>query len=121
MSAMPALWKMIGLPSPTPDSACLALVKAYGGKRLYVPRRLHADHRLCTLLGPDSAAELVKMRAGEYLPIPLAHRYKRAQFHAIVASAKPDGWSQETIANRFRISRRTVQRIMAARRVASAS
>ncbi len=114
------LWRMIGLPSPTPDDACLKLVRAYGGRRLYVPRKLNPRHRLCELLGEDNAAQLIKARGGEYLSIPLAMAFKRTQRNALFRSAHDDdGLSQETIANRYRMSRRHVQRILAAGRAKS--
>lgn len=114
------LWQMLRLPFPTPDDACLKFIRAYAGRRLYVPRKLHPLHRLCELLGEASAAQLVKARGGEYLAIPRAETWWRARRNDMLRSSYDGGLSQETVANRYHLSRRHVQRILAQGRTGAA-
>ncbi len=113
MPELPDLARMLGLPSGTPNDSCLALVRAYGARRLYVPKRLHPLHRLCQLLGHEHAARLSAARGGEYLAIPQLSGWKRSNRNAILASVRAtEGLSHEAIANKYRVSRRTVQRAL---------
>jgi len=77
----------------------IALVR--GGSRLQIPQKADGS-LLADIVGIDAARDIVKDLANERLTIPLAKRVL-----AFWLSAQ--GWSQEKIAMRLKISRRSIQ------------
>lgn len=72
-----------------------------GGSRLQIPQKAEGS-LLEELVGLDAARKIVKDLADERIEIPLAKK--------ILASwLREQGWSQERIAMKLKVSRRTVQ------------
>ena len=72
-----------------------------GGSRLRIPQRAEGS-LLEELVGLDAARKIVKDLADERIEIPLAKKI-------VAAWLREQGWSQERIATRLKVSRRTVQ------------
>ena len=98
---------LIGLP------ATMRLVEAYGGTRLYVPKRFDPDHPLVKLLGHDNAARLVEQYGGsEHFDIPFAARAVRALRDREIRRQGARGMTRRELAIRNRISERHIRRIV---------
>ena len=72
-----------------------------GGSRLRIPQKAEGS-LLEQIVGIDAARKIVKDLADERIDIPLAKKIVAGWLH-------DQGWSQEKIAVRLKISRRTVQ------------
>lgn len=52
-------------------AATLALVRAYGGTRMYVPKRFDPDHPITKIVGHEAAVKLVEAYGGlEHFDLP---------------------------------------------------
>jgi hypothetical protein len=81
--------------------AALTLTLARGGSRFRIPQRAEGS-LLAEIVGLDAAQKIVKDLADERIEIPLAKKIVAAWLY-------DQGWSQERIAMRLKVSRRTVQ------------
>lgn len=81
--------------------AALKIALERGGSRLRIPQKAEGSI-LEKIVGIDAARKIVKDLADERIDIPLAKKI-------VAAWLKSQGWSQEQIAIRLKISRRTVQ------------
>ncbi|WP_339860424.1 helix-turn-helix domain-containing protein [Thalassospira alkalitolerans] len=83
------------------DEAALKIALERGGSRLRIPQKAEGSI-LEKIVGIDAARKIVKDLADERIEIPLAKKIVAAWLH-------DQGWSQEAIAVKLKISRRTVQ------------
>ena len=96
--------------------ATLALVRALGGTRVYVPASPGED--LVELLGAYAATALCEQFTGESLDIPRCDKALRAARNASVLAALAAGESLNTVARAHRLTRRQVINIRLAARQA---
>lgn len=88
--------------------AARAIVAAHGGRRLYLPGHLPADHRLCRLIGFDAARRLIAALGPGHLEIPRGRSRHDVPTAGAVAEQTGRGRSAAAIAAALGISRRTV-------------
>lgn len=100
--------------------AAIAFAARVGGTRVYIPRRVTADHWLADCLGRDAADKVCAHIGGGHVDVPLAasgayHQLKRAiarRVHELDGAGLPAA----TIARRVGITARTVHNHRAAHR-----
>ena len=85
--------------------AALALSLASGGCSIYIPRpdRICPDHRLARAIGIEAARAVAERFHGEIVEVPMARR-------ALVRDFARRGVSTAAIAERLKLSRKTVRR-----------
>lgn len=99
--------ELIGLP------ATLKLVSHYGGVRLYVPKRLPADHILITIVGEAAALSLVERFGGlDHFDIPKAQAISVALRNRKIREEYPS-LSQRKLALKYGLTERQVRKILA--------
>lgn len=91
----------------------LALVQAYGGVRLYVPKlQLEDDHPLVRQIGREAAEKLQAMYGGEpHFDIPKAERAVRAVRDARIRHLRGTGAPVRTLALDHRLTERQIRTI----------
>lgn len=97
---------LIGLP------LTMSLVYAYGGTRLFVPKReVVENHYLATLLGIEAANKLVAHYGGEeHFDIPLAMRALKAVRNAQIRAERQNE-SERVLARRYKTTERNIRLI----------
>ncbi|HEX9933449.1 MAG TPA: helix-turn-helix domain-containing protein [Allosphingosinicella sp.] len=89
------------------DSAATALMRDFGGTRLYVPQHPGPDHQLTRSIGPEAAAavasECYNLRL--YVPIGMSQAERR---RAMLLVLLDEGATLHTAARRLRVSERTI-------------
>ena len=91
--------------------AAMAIVKTYGGRRLYIPRKARQGHQLVPLIGMEKLEALCRHYNGERFGIPTCTRalaYMRNQ--EIRAAYGPVSFSK--LAARYNLSEKQVLRIV---------
>lgn len=92
------------------------LCKAFGGRRIYIPKTLRPNSPVLKKLGEADAQKLVALFAREYLEVPLQSAPRLAGLHARIEAylrAHPKA-TKDATARKFRVHRRTVQRVRSA-------
>jgi hypothetical protein len=98
---------LIGLP------ATLQIIAAYGGTRLYVPKRFDPDHPLVKLVGHAAAAKMVEIYGGmDHFDIPAARRAAEAVRNERIRAERRDGATQARLAVKWGISERWIRTIV---------
>ena len=87
------------------------LAKAFGGRRLYVPSKVQAEHPIALALGHPAAEELVKMFRGKTIDVPLGPASASARNAAAILTMAARGSDTHEIAKALCICARTVQRV----------
>lgn len=99
--------ELIGLP------ATLKLVEAYGGVRLYIPKRFDPDHPLVKLVGHAHAAKLCESYGGElHFDIPRAVAATRAARDARMRNDRALGATHRELALRYVLTERQIRNIL---------
>lgn len=99
--------ELIGLP------ATLKLVEAYGGVRLYIPKRFDPDHPLVKLVGHAHAAKLCESYGGElHFDIPRAVAATRAARDARMRNDRSLGVTHRELALRYVLTERQIRNIL---------
>ncbi len=99
--------ELIGLP------ATLKLVKAYGGTRLYVPKRFDPDHPIVKLIGHELAARLFERFGGQdQFDVPKAMIAVKAARDATIRAQRRDGYTHARLAVLHGITERQVRNIL---------
>ncbi len=71
------------------DERAYALVAAFGGEAIYVPKkRVDPDHAIAHVIGVDGAHALSSLCGGEMLAVPRARRF-RAQYLSRTRELRP--------------------------------
>jgi hypothetical protein len=93
-------------------SGVLALVRAFGGVRLYVPSRLPDDHILIELLGRPAAERLAAEYGGQpHFDIPRAEGLLRAVRNRQIQADRAAGLSVRELALKYRLTERAIHDI----------
>ena len=98
--------EIIGL-NPT-----LAVVKAYGGTRLFVPKRMGTQHHLANLLGLEQARRLSNHFGGENLTIPRMATAMRTQRNREIVRRYDAGESVRVLAQAYHLTDRQIYTIL---------
>jgi len=85
------------------DDGMRALTRAFGGRRLYVPRAPGASHPITVALGADAAAHLAGAFRGEDIDVPMLPETK-----AEIRRLDGLGWTRSRIARELGITERWV-------------
>lgn len=88
--------------------AAVRLMVAFGGQRIYVPRKRRDSSHFSVQLGCDAARALASLFGGEHIEVPLGSHLSVLQRRNQIANFSG---SNNAAAQMFRIHRRTVQRI----------
>ena len=88
-------------------SAALALSRAVGGQRIYIPREFKEDHRLFSL-GPDICAWLSERLGGKTIEFPLGPAGRRDLEAKMIALLNGHGLSANQVAEQVGVTVRTV-------------
>lgn len=98
------------------DHAARLMAAEYGGRRIYLPANLPADHALSKLLGFEAACQIRNAFGAGHLEVPMGtpptRDYVRIQVDALTKAGK----SANEIARTLHITSRTVRRHRAALR-----
>jgi hypothetical protein len=82
------------------------LAQEFGGRRLYVPITIDADHEIAAAIGPEAAAKLSRRYCGAWLRVPLA-RELRARYY------RDAGLSNGQIASKLGMTETGVDKLFA--------
>lgn len=94
-------------------AATLRLVEAYGGVRLYVPKRFDPDHPIVKLIGHAPAVLLVEAYGGEaHFDIPRAIAATRAVRDNGIRRDRDFGASHRELALRNGLTERQIRNIL---------
>lgn len=99
--------ELIGLPST------LKLVEAYGGVRLYVPKKIDAEHDLSRLIGLEQATTLAENYGGEdHFDIPRAVAATRAARDTCIRADRANGMTHRELALKNKLTERQIRTIL---------
>lgn len=107
---LPALLREVAEIAGIP--AALRLAQAKGGTRVYVPRRLPADHWLVEIIGMEAASALQRRYSGEKIDIPLGIGGSMQNARAIARQALDGGASVAQAALAAGLTERGVYKLM---------
>lgn len=93
------------------EKAFVTLLRHWGGRRLYVPRRMHPDHAIANVVGIDAAYALSDLVQGEYVDLPTLARYDRKIQRARIVALRKKGKSLDMVAWECKCSRRYVSQV----------
>jgi hypothetical protein len=94
--------------------ATLRLARSFGGKLVYVPIVLRANHPLVRCLGREGAAALIARHGGESFVVPKYDCVLRQLRQRRLRRLREQGVSISALAQTFNLSRRRVHQILAA-------
>lgn len=107
-----------GLPGVLVDVATVAGVRAalelaaeFGGRRLYIPKRMHVDHPIARAIGMEAAPKLAALWPAERVLIPLGPCADGARKRAHIRKLLDGGRSVTEIVRALRCHERTVYRV----------
>ena len=103
--------RLIGLP------ATLALVRAYGGLRIYIPSpaRAHPEHALAQHIGHQALQALAQVYGSEsHFALPKATHALTALRNRRIARAYASSQTARALAAQYNLTERHVERIVAA-------
>lgn len=86
--------------------ALVALCEHFGGRRLYVPLTIDADHDIAAAIGTDAAAKLAKRYSLAFLRVPLARELRARHYRA-------HGLSNGAIASKLGMTETGVDKLFA--------
>jgi len=93
-------------------TATLAIVKARGGIRLYVPVNADAEGELATLIGLDPLKNLVDIYAGEEIEIPRCIEALTAIKHQMILDDASNGMTITNIARKYEYTERGIRKAL---------
>lgn len=88
------------------EAAFIAFAEAFGGRRLYVPTVIGADHEIAKAIGADAARHLSERVSPDVIRVPLARDIRARHYRAA-------GLSNGKIASRLGITEPAVNRMFA--------
>lgn len=88
------------------EKAFVALAEAFGGRRLYVPGIVQADHDISRAIGADAARHLSERVAPDVIRVPLARDIRARHYRA-------GGLSNGAIASKLGITEPAVNKLFA--------
>ncbi|MEO5376239.1 MAG: hypothetical protein H7832_00410 [Magnetococcus sp. DMHC-6] len=90
----------------------LTLVQRCGGTRLFVPKKINAQHKLVELLGFERARRLCLHFGGETLLIVRAAKAKRLARNREIIRLYDDGGSVRNLAKEFNLTERAIYSVL---------
>jgi hypothetical protein len=103
---LPALKKAIG------PAGTLALIREWGGTRVFIPNTMTIRHRLARLLGYDVATQLAAQLGGSTLAIPGKITGQREKRNIEIISLYDKGISAKELTRRFNLTDRSIYNII---------
>lgn len=100
------------------QAAARKIAAEFGGRRLYIPTRLAADHRLCLLVGFEAALAIRRELGPGHIDVPMGRAGESDATRRAVARMTAARVSAEETARRLGCAVRTVYRHRAALRCA---
>lgn len=88
------------------EPAFVAFCEAFGGRRLYVPTAIGADHDIAKAIGADAARHLSERVSPDVIRVPLARDVRASHYRAA-------GLSNGAIASRLGITEPAVNKLFA--------
>lgn len=88
-----------------------SLSSQLAGRRIYIPKKPGADSPLAVVIGLDAAEKISHVYGGTAFDVPVS-----AGIRAKIIQLHGDDFSNVAIAEKLKISRRTVQRVLGNRR-----
>lgn len=92
-------------------SSTLDVVRAYGGTRLYIPKKFMPDHPLVKVAGHEAAAKIVEIYGGEHLDLPRGAVAIQAARHEQIRAERASGMTHAKLAVKFGLTERQVRTI----------
>jgi hypothetical protein len=93
------------------QQTAIVLLLNYPGVHVHVPKKPHPGHRLAELLGTQAFSQLCEMFGDELLGIPRAAAAIRALRNQQILREFADGKSQASIAIKYGLTERQVNKI----------
>ncbi len=88
------------------------LVRAYSGRRLYVPAHIRQDHPLSLRLGHGHAILLAQAFGRDYIDVPTRHARDISKRNAAIRDEYAAGATQISLADFYRLSVRQIRNII---------
>ncbi|WP_027360809.1 S1 domain-containing protein [Desulforegula conservatrix] len=105
--------KLEDLESIMDEAVFVAFLGHFGGRRLYVPKNMGADHPISLVIGLEAATALSDYLQGESVDLPTLDRYNRRIKRRKILELRKKGVSFDMIAWEIGCSRRFVIQICA--------
>jgi hypothetical protein len=90
----------------------IKLLSSYGGTRLFIPRRLKAQHKLANLLGLEAARKMSAYFGGETLTIVRGSQAKKAIRNREIIHRYDQGEKVPMLALAFELTERQIYTIL---------
>ncbi|WP_027360854.1 hypothetical protein [Desulforegula conservatrix] len=103
--------KLEDLESIMDEADFVAFLGHFGGRRLYVPKNMGADHPISLVIGLGAAKMLADYLQGESVDLPTLDRYNRRFKRKKIRELRKQGKSFDMIAWECECSRRFVVQI----------
>jgi len=71
--------------------AAAALCRAYGGRRIKIPRTISPEHRIAQAIGHTAALALASAFGGEQITVPLYDQNRERQMRRVILDMLRDG------------------------------
>ena len=94
------------------DAAATRLLRAYGGRRLYVPRDPPRDHPIALTIGADAARRLADDWGGQRIELPDSSVAELHLRNSRIIREYQRGHPVRTLARAYRLSPRMVRKIL---------
>lgn len=103
--------KLEDLESIMDEQTFVAFLGHFGGRRLYVPKNMTADHPISVVIGHEAATVLSDYLQGESVDLPTLDRYNRRFKRKKIRELRKQGKSFDMIAWECKCSRRFVVQV----------
>lgn len=103
--------KLEDLESIMDEQTFVAFLGHFGGRRLYVPKNINANHPISVVIGLDAATVLSDYLQGESVDLPTLDRYNRRIKRRKIRNLRKQGKSFDMIAWECKCSRRFVVQV----------
>ena len=103
--------KIEDLESIMDEKTFVAFLGHFGGRRIYVPKNINANHPISVVIGLDAATVLSDYLQGESVDLPTLDRYNRRIKRRKILNLRKQGKSFDMIAWECVCSRRFVVQV----------
>ncbi|MBW4648927.1 MAG: hypothetical protein KME06_09515 [Kastovskya adunca ATA6-11-RM4] len=107
-SSMDELLDLIGF------EKTMILLKIWAGKKLYISKKVKAEHRLIPLIGEVATTKLCGEYGGDYLRFPTARSARASARHAVIRLHHKEGETTGNLARKYKINPRYAAKIIEA-------
>lgn len=84
------------------------LVAGFGGRRIYIPKRVPARGRLTDVFDPSELARLIDVIGGDHVDVPVGRGNAAGRARRVAKSMLMDKVPAHEVANRVGLSRRSI-------------